>query len=148
MAIVDIPHPAAAEPGVPEPANAASVVEALARAAQACLDGDCDGIVTGPVHKAAINEGGIAFTGTTGLLAAHAGCEVVMMLANDIVRVALLTVHMPLRAVADAITAPLPYTRATSPPIRFGSVRYPLEAAIPSRSSERAITSVPRTSSM
>ncbi|HQW60540.1 MAG TPA: 4-hydroxythreonine-4-phosphate dehydrogenase PdxA, partial [Thermomonas sp.] len=57
-----------------------------------------------PVHKAAINDGGIAFTGTTGLLAAHAGREVVMMLANDIVRVALLTVHLPLRAVADAVT--------------------------------------------
>ena len=103
--IVDIPHPVAAACGSPEPANAASVVEALIRAAQACLDGDCHGMVTGPVHKACINDGGIAFTGTTGLLAAHAGCDVVMMLANDIVRVALLTVHMPLREVADAITA-------------------------------------------
>ena len=102
--IVDIPHPVVAALGMPAPANAASVVEALTRAAQACLDGDCHGIVTGPVHKAAINDGGIAFTGTTGLLAAHAGREVVMMLANDIVRVALLTVHMPLRNVADAIT--------------------------------------------
>ena len=102
--IVDIPHPAVAAFGMPEAANAASVVDALTRAAQACIDGDCIGIVTGPVHKAAINDGGIAFTGTTGLLAAHAGREVVMMLANDIVRVALLTVHMPLRDVADAIT--------------------------------------------
>ena len=34
-----------------------------------------------------------------------AGCDVVMMLANDIVRVALATTHLPLRAVADAITA-------------------------------------------
>ena len=102
--ILDIPHPVEAAFGAPEPANAASVVAALTRAAQACLDGECDGLVTGPVHKAAINDGGIAFTGTTGLLAAHAGHEVVMMLANGIVRVALLTVHMPLRAVADAIT--------------------------------------------
>ncbi|MEO5963146.1 MAG: 4-hydroxythreonine-4-phosphate dehydrogenase PdxA, partial [Thermomonas sp.] len=55
-------------------------------------------------HKAAINAGGIAYTGTTGLLAEQAGCEVVMMLANGIVRVALLTTHIPLRAVADAIS--------------------------------------------
>ena len=103
--IMDLPHPVAAVFGTPEPANAASVVAALIRAAQACLDGECDGIVTGPVHKAVISDGlGIAFTGTTGLLAAHADREVVMMLANDIVRVALLTVHMPLRTVADAIT--------------------------------------------
>ena len=104
LEIIDIPHPVAAAPGRPESANAASVVEALTRAAQACLDDGCHGIVTGPVHKGAINDGGIAFTGTTGLLAAQAGADVVMMLANDIVRVALLTVHLPLRAVADAIS--------------------------------------------
>ena len=61
-------------------------------------------MVTGPVHKATINLGGIPYSGTTELLAAHAGCDVVMMLANDIVRVALATTHLPLRQVADAIT--------------------------------------------
>ena len=104
LELVEIAHPVAAAFGQPEPANAASVVESLTLAARACLDGECDGLVTGPVHKAAINQGGIAFTGTTGLLAAQAGADVVMMLANDIVRVALLTVHLPLRAVADAIS--------------------------------------------
>jgi 4-hydroxythreonine-4-phosphate dehydrogenase len=104
LELVPVPHPVAVEFGTPSPGNAASVVDALTAAANACLAGDCDGLVTGPVHKAAINEGGIAFTGTTGLLAAHAGCDVVMMLANDIVRVALLTVHVPLRAVPDAVT--------------------------------------------
>jgi 4-hydroxythreonine-4-phosphate dehydrogenase len=104
LPLVEIPHPAAAAFGRPEPGNAASVVAALERAAAACLRGELDGLVTGPVHKAAINAGGIAYTGTTGLLAAQAGCEVVMMLANDVVRVALATTHLPLRAVADAIT--------------------------------------------
>ena len=55
--IVDIPHPMAAAFGTPEPANAASVVQALLAAAQACGEGTCHGIVTGPVHKAAINDG-------------------------------------------------------------------------------------------
>lgn len=104
LEIIDIPHPVAVTPGLPAPANAASVIEALTRAARACLDGHCDGMVTGPVHKAAINDGGIPFTGTTGLLAAETGCEVVMMLANPVMRVALQTVHLPLRAVPDAIT--------------------------------------------
>jgi 4-hydroxythreonine-4-phosphate dehydrogenase len=90
--------------GAPDPRNARSVIDALHQGAQGCLDGAFDGLVTGPVHKAAINEGGIAYTGTTELLAAQAGCDVVMMLANDIVRVALATTHLPLRAVADAIT--------------------------------------------
>ena len=74
-------------------------------ASDACLRGELDGLVTGPVHKAAINSGGIAYTGTTELLAGRADCDVVMMLANDIVRVALVTTHLPLREVADAITA-------------------------------------------
>ncbi|WP_411849953.1 4-hydroxythreonine-4-phosphate dehydrogenase PdxA [Stenotrophomonas sp. LGBM10] len=91
--------------GAPEPANAGAVIGALLQAGQACLDGRLDGVVTGPVHKAVINQGGIAYSGTTELLADQAGVEVVMMLANDIVRVALATTHLPLRAVADAITA-------------------------------------------
>ena len=89
--------------GTPDPRNAPSVIGALQAASAACLRGEFDGLVTGPVHKASINDGGIAFTGTTELLAAQAGCMVVMMLANDIVRVALATTHLPLRAVADAI---------------------------------------------
>lgn len=101
---IAIRHPVDVVFGTPEPANAASVIATLTHAAQACLEGDVDGMVTGPVHKAVINEGGIPYTGTTGLLAAHAGCEVVMMLANPAMRVALQTVHMPLREVADAIT--------------------------------------------
>lgn len=105
LRLVEHPHPQSAPHGEPRPANAASVVAALTAAAQACVAGDCDGVVTGPVHKAAINAGGIAYTGTTELLAAHAGCDVVMMLANDIARVALVTTHLPLRSVPDAIDA-------------------------------------------
>ncbi|WP_369914534.1 4-hydroxythreonine-4-phosphate dehydrogenase PdxA [Xanthomonas sp. NCPPB 3005] len=93
--------------GHTEPANAAAVIGALTQAADDCLRGELAGLVTGPVHKAAINDGGIAYTGTTELLARHAGREVVMMLANDIVRVALATTHLPLRAVADALTPAL-----------------------------------------
>lgn len=103
LALVEIPNPVPPAFGTPEPANAAAVIQALLDSAQGCLDGRFDGVVTGPVHKAVINAGGIAYTGTTELLARQAGCEVVMMLANDIVRVALATTHLPLRAVADAI---------------------------------------------
>src|SRR5690606_736010 len=70
----------------------------------ACGSGQVDGMVTGPVHKAAIDAGGIAYTGTTGLLAQWTGRDVVMMLANQVVRVALASVHIPLREVPDAIT--------------------------------------------
>ena len=106
LALVDIPNASVPEFGQPDPRNAQAVIRALCDAAQGCLDGRFDGIVTGPVHKAVINEGGIAYSGTTELLADQARREVVMMLANDVVRVALVTTHLPLREVADAITAP------------------------------------------
>ena len=104
LAIVEVVNTALPRFGTPDPRNASAVVGALHEAAAGCLRGDFDGLVTGPVHKAAINQGGIAYTGTTELLATHAGCDVVMMLANDIVRVALATTHLPLREVAGAIT--------------------------------------------
>ncbi|MBO9717206.1 MAG: 4-hydroxythreonine-4-phosphate dehydrogenase PdxA [Pseudoxanthomonas sp.] len=93
--------------GRPDPRNAGAVVGALLDAAAGCMRGEFAGMVTGPVQKSTINEGGIAYTGTTELLAGHAGREVVMMLANDIVRVALATTHLPLRQVADAIDGAL-----------------------------------------
>jgi 4-hydroxythreonine-4-phosphate dehydrogenase len=100
------PNAAPATFGRADPRNARAVIDALLAGGQGCLDGQFDGLVTGPVHKATINAGGIAYTGTTELLAGQAGADVVMMLANPIVRVALATTHLPLRAVADAITAP------------------------------------------
>jgi 4-hydroxythreonine-4-phosphate dehydrogenase len=67
------------------------------------------------VHKGVINDAGIPFTGHTEYLAALAGIErVVMMLAAGRLRVALVTTHLPLRAVPDAITP-----RAVSETIRI-----------------------------
>ena len=104
LALVEIRNECLPPVGRPDPRNAPAVVRALLDAARGCLDGRFDGVVTGPVHKAVINEGGIAYSGTTELLAEQAGRDVVMMLANDVVRVALATTHLPLREVADAIT--------------------------------------------
>jgi 4-hydroxythreonine-4-phosphate dehydrogenase len=104
LVVVDVANAAVPKFGIPDPRNAGAVIGALKQAAAGCLRGEFDGLVTGPVHKAAINDGGIAYSGTTELLAEQAGCDVVMMLANDIVRVALVTTHLPLRAVADAVT--------------------------------------------
>ncbi len=104
LPIHPVPNAVANRFGHADPRNARAVIDALAQAADACLAGRFDGLVTGPVHKAAINAGGIPYTGTTELLAGRAGCPVVMMLANDIVRVALVTTHLPLREVPDAIT--------------------------------------------
>jgi 4-hydroxythreonine-4-phosphate dehydrogenase len=69
-----------------------------------CLDGSFDALVTGPVHKGSINDGGLAFTGHTEFLAELAGGFPVMMLATPGLRVALATTHLPLAEVPGAIT--------------------------------------------
>jgi 4-hydroxythreonine-4-phosphate dehydrogenase len=104
LVLIDTPNAVHAPFGRPDVRNAPAVIEAMQRAADGCLRGEFHGLITGPVHKAVINEGGIPYSGTTELLARQAGCDVVMMLANPTMRVALATTHLPLRAVADAIT--------------------------------------------
>lgn len=92
-------------PGQPDPANAAYVVDTIKSAVRLVRSGHAGALVTGPVHKGVINDGGIAFTGHTELLAELAGVQkVVMMLTAGTLRVALVTTHLPLREVADAIT--------------------------------------------
>ncbi|WP_072928775.1 4-hydroxythreonine-4-phosphate dehydrogenase PdxA [Nissabacter archeti] len=86
-------------------ANSAYVVETLARACDGCLNGEFSALITGPVHKGVINDAGVVFSGHTEFFADRSGCErVVMMLATEELRVALATTHLPLKAVADAIT--------------------------------------------
>ena len=88
--------------------NAPYVLACLDAAIEACQVNECDGLVTGPVQKSIINEAGIFFSGHTEYLALKTHTDtVVMMLATDSLRVALATTHLPLRDVADAITAPL-----------------------------------------
>lgn len=90
--------------GVLDPRNAGYVHESLLEAARLAGNGTLAGLVTGPVHKGVLNDAGIAYTGTTELLAHEADCDVVMMLASSHLRVALATTHLPLRSVPDAIT--------------------------------------------
>jgi 4-hydroxythreonine-4-phosphate dehydrogenase len=94
-----------ARAGVLDPANATYVLSTIKSAVRLVRSGHAGALVTGPVHKGVINDAGIAFSGHTELLAELAGVEkVVMMLATDKLRVALVTTHLPLRDVADAIT--------------------------------------------
>ncbi len=64
--------------------------------------------MTGPVHKGNINDAGIAFTGHTEFFEERAkASKVVMMLATEELRVALVTTHLPLKAISEAITPEL-----------------------------------------
>ncbi len=103
-----VPLPAAVQAGTLATANAAATLEALARATDACLAGQCSALVTGPMQKSVINDAGIAFSGHTEFLQDRCcAAEVVMLLVAGPLRVALATTHLPLRAVPDALTADL-----------------------------------------
>jgi len=85
--------------------NAPYVLASLDAAVAGCQRGDFDAMVTGPVQKSIINAAGTPFSGHTEYLAARCGADdVLMLLTAETLRVALLTTHLPLRAVADAIT--------------------------------------------
>ena len=93
------------ELGQLNPANAAYVIEQLRRSAEYAMSGRSVGVATAPVQKSVINDAGITFSGHTEYYQEFAGVDrVVMMLATKTLRVALVTTHLPLRDVPNAIT--------------------------------------------
>ena len=102
VAPVAMPKPARA--GMLDPANAPYVIDTLTRACAGCQADEFAAMVTGPVHKGIINQGGIEFTGHTEWLAHQTGTErPVMLLVAEDMRVALATTHIPLAEVPARI---------------------------------------------
>lgn len=86
--------------------NSAHVLATLDQAVELCKAGECQAMVTAPVHKGVINDAGIPFSGHTEYLrAATDAADAVMLLVNGSFRIALATTHLPLNEVAGAITA-------------------------------------------
>jgi 4-hydroxythreonine-4-phosphate dehydrogenase len=104
LRVLDIPLRIEETPGRLDPRNAFHVLNTLAQAADGCLGGEFDAVVTAPVQKSVINDAGEAFSGHTEFFAQRAGSDVVMMLASPELRVALATTHMPLARVPAAVT--------------------------------------------
>jgi 4-hydroxythreonine-4-phosphate dehydrogenase len=112
-------------------AGAAAVVciEQAVRLAQAA---EVAGIVTAPIHKEALAAAGLAWPGHTEMLQALAArggvaAPVRMMLANDELRVVLVTIHASLRRAIDAVTfdAVLETIRIADAAVRRGGVARP-----------------------
>lgn len=108
LTVLPVSLRAPVSPGVLNTLNGPYVVDTLARACDGCLKGEFAALITGPVHKGVINDAGTPFTGHTEFFEARShAAKVVMMLATEALRVALATTHLPLKAVADAITPDL-----------------------------------------
>lgn len=85
---------------------------AIERAVHAIQKGWLNGLVTGPISKERLQDGGYLYPGHTEMLARLCRVkEVTMMLANPSIRVSLVTVHVPLKRVTLLCT-PAAITRA------------------------------------
>ena len=86
--------------------NARYVLDCIDTAVDLCLASRFDAMTTAPVHKEIIHRAGFDFRGHTEWIAARCNAAApVMMLANDNLRVCLLTTHLALGDVARNITA-------------------------------------------
>ena len=88
----------------PNPKSADYIINIFEESVNKTISKEFDAIVTCPINKEIINEGGIPFTGHTEELAKLGKTnKVVMMLANQKIKVALASTHIPLKEVSDFI---------------------------------------------
>ena len=107
LPVLDRPLPRPVLPGRPDPANAAAVAGAIEAAVALVRSGEAAALVTNPIHKKVLYDGGFRFPGHTEYLAALAGDgrRPVMMLACPVLRVVPVTVHLSLRRAIETLRA-------------------------------------------
>ncbi|MYI90111.1 MAG: 4-hydroxythreonine-4-phosphate dehydrogenase PdxA [Gammaproteobacteria bacterium] len=100
---VDCQYPVTAGEGDHRHSN--YLINTLNRAVDGCLSGEFDALVTGPVNKEKMMQGGFDFSGHTEYLAKKSGAKLpVMLLMNQSLKVALVTTHVPLSEVPGYIS--------------------------------------------
>lgn len=94
------------EPGMPTAKSGAAAVKALDLAVEGLKNGEIDILVTAPISKKAVQSEEFKFPGHTEYLRDRLtdGSDVLMVLFNDYLKVALVTTHLPLSKVSEAIT--------------------------------------------
>jgi 4-hydroxythreonine-4-phosphate dehydrogenase len=92
------------KPGKLDPKNASYVIKTIKIAAELCMKKEAAAMVTGPISKSVLNDGGFKISGHTEFLAGICKSTSVMMLMNSYMKVALHTTHVPLQNVTKHIT--------------------------------------------
>lgn len=96
------------QPGALTDSGGKYAVRSLMVATQCLKDGQLDALVTAPIHKSNTQVPDFPFTGHTPFLKDKFGAkDVLMLLYNENVRVALVTEHIPISKVAGTITKEL-----------------------------------------
>jgi len=105
LPVLPLSAPVQAIDGQPDISSAPAVLESIDRALDLVESGDAAALVTNPIQKAPLIAAGFGFPGHTEYLQHRADAEsVVMMLASPLLRVALVTIHLPLAGVPKALT--------------------------------------------
>ena len=92
-------------PGAPTKESGKAAFIALEKAVADALSGSIQGLVTAPIDKKNIQQEGFAFAGHTEYLAERCGVkDNLMVMASPIMRVALVTSHIPVSEIAASIT--------------------------------------------
>ncbi|MBD5309528.1 MAG: 4-hydroxythreonine-4-phosphate dehydrogenase PdxA [Bacteroides sp.] len=94
-------------PGVITPEAGEAAVAALEAAVEALKEGNIDVLVTAPICKENVQSDAFHFPGHTEYLEEKIGegAKARMILFDDLLRVALVTTHLPIAKVAESITA-------------------------------------------
>jgi 4-hydroxythreonine-4-phosphate dehydrogenase len=110
LPVLPVRLPAPVKAGTPDPANAKAIVEAIRLAVELTMTGRARAVVTNPIAKSVLYSAGFEFPGHTEYLAHLAGEALgkpvtpVMLLAGPELRVAPVTIHIPLSEVPAALT--------------------------------------------
>jgi 4-hydroxythreonine-4-phosphate dehydrogenase len=95
----------ALQPGRPTRESSAAMAAAITEAVGHAVSGRIDAVVTAPINKQALNQAGFNYPGHTEMLARLTNTpEVVMMLAGERLRVALVTIHCALKDVPGLLS--------------------------------------------
>ena len=91
-------------PGQLTPEAGRAAVEALRAAARDLKEGLLDAVVTAPIDKETVQSDDFRFTGHTEFFGAEFGGEPMMIMCSDILRVGLVTKHIPVSEISRSIT--------------------------------------------
>jgi 4-hydroxythreonine-4-phosphate dehydrogenase len=94
-------------PGKPSKAGGEAAAAALNRAIEELKSGAIDALVTAPIDKEMIQSESFSYTGHTEFLAKELDGEPLMIMASELMRVGLATIHVPVAKVAESLSKEL-----------------------------------------
>ena len=104
--VLNLPCEGKLERGVVSKPTGKASGEFIKKGVDLAVDGQIEALVTAPINKESFNLGGFPYPGHTEFLASLTGAkDYAMMLMGESLKVVLLTIHCPLTAVSEKLSA-------------------------------------------